>query len=246
MSNPKDLHNFRDLGGMMTLDNLRIRKGKVFRTANLSHIGTETALKLKSDFKISTYVDFRNEKEISHFGKPDALIKAGVNWLNLEIYTDDPVFEKLVRPSIEDWFALYQRLFEKNIDHWMSFLKQILKDPDATLYGCIFGKDRTGIATSFLLTTLNVHHHHIHADYSLTTKAMVPEFYSRFAHFWDRNGISEAETVQHYLTAHPEIMERFVEYMNSEDEKLEKILVGAGFDQKMQAALEAKLLEPSE
>jgi protein-tyrosine phosphatase len=237
-----DLFNFRDLAGMTTVTNKKIRSRKVFRTGNISHIELATAKKLKQELNIGTYVDFRNESEIKAFGKPQALIDAGVNWINLHIETDDEKFGKTRNPGVEDWVGLYSRLFEKNIQDWVKFLKIILSSPDATLYGCVFGKDRTGIATSFLLATLDVHEEHIKKDYALTTESMVPHFYNRFLYFWDRDNVSEADIYKHYLIAHPEIIVEFMGFHREKEEDLFQILNSAGFTSVERENLRKKLL----
>lgn len=238
-----ELFNFRDLAGIPTQCERKIRPGLIYRTGNISHINSTTGKTLAENLNIKTYVDFRTNSEIKAFGRPDALIESGVNWINLHIDTEDKMFNESRKPSIKEWAGLYARLFEKNLSDWVRFLNLILESTDALLYGCVFGKDRTGIATSFLLTTLDVHDEHIQNDYALTTKAMEPRFYDRFVNFWDNSDITKAELYQHYLVAHPEIIRDFVGSIRERDEDIFQMLSAAGWSKEKREALKTKILE---
>jgi protein-tyrosine phosphatase len=237
-----DLFNFRDLAGLPTTCERKIRPGLLFRTGNISHIGDETGAKLTRELNIGRYIDFRTETEIKAFGRPEALIKSGVEWINLHIDTQDKMFNDSRRPNVPDWVGLYTRLFEKNLKEWVHFLNIILETKTALVYGCVFGKDRTGIATSFLLTTLDVHEEHIHSDYARTTENMVPHFYDRFLAFFDNSDLTKAEQYKHYMIAHPEIIRDFVGYIRARDEDIFKMLQSAGWSHEKREALKSKLL----
>lgn len=238
-----DLFNFRDLAGLPTTCERKIRPGQVYRTGNISHISEDTGKRLAREHNISRYIDFRTEGEIKAFGRPEALIKNGVEWINLHINTEDKMFNQSRRPNMQEWTGLYTRLFKKNLNDWVRFLNILLETKDsAVVYGCVFGKDRTGIATSFLLTTLDVHEEHIHSDYARTTQSMEPHFYNRFLSFWDNSDLTEAELYKHYLVAHPEIIRDFVGYIREGDEEIFDMLECAGWTEDKREQLKSKLL----
>ena len=238
-----DLFNFRDLAGLPTTCERKIKPGKLFRTGNISHVSEPTVEKLTSSLDIKTYVDFRTEQEIKAFGRPDFLIKQGVQWVNLHIDTDDPMFKVSRKPSVAEWAKLYTRLFEENLKDWVQFLNLILESKNALLYGCVLGKDRTGIATSFLLTTLDVHDEHIESDYALTTESMEHRFIDRLNSFWDNSDLTKDEHFQHYLSAHPETIRNFVDTIRKRDDEIYRLLTSAGWTLEKREALKNKILE---
>jgi protein-tyrosine phosphatase len=238
-----ELFNFRDLATAMAgQKTAALRPGVLFRTGNISHISVDQALTLRRHLKIGTYVDFRHEREINEFGKPEALLTAGVNWRNIPIKTDDPIFDTVMRPEIAHWVGLYHRMFERNLARWVEFLHVILEVDHALVYGCLFGKDRTGVATSFLLTTLDLHDEHIQSDYAATTENMLPRFYERFMVFWQGSPLKRSEIFQHFMIAHPEIIGQFCDIIRRDDDELDKLLRSAGWNEDLQKRLKEKLL----
>ncbi len=238
-----DLFNFRDLAGLPTTCKRKIKPGKLFRTGNISQVSEPTIEKLIKNLNIKTYIDFRTEEEIKVFGQPEHLIKNGVQWLNLHIETNDPMFQNSRRPSVKQWTTLYARLFEENLTDWVQFLNLILEADSSLLYGCVLGKDRTGIATSFLLTTLDVHDEHIENDYARTTKSMEHRFIDRVNAYWDNSDLTKDDHFKHYLAAHPETIREFVDAIRKRDEDIFKLLVSAGWTLEKREALKNKILE---
>jgi protein-tyrosine phosphatase len=230
------LYNFRDIGGLQTKCQREIIKGQLFRTANMAHLTELEAEQLIDKHKIQLYIDFRGMKEIDSFaGRPQSLLSQNVKWANLCINADDPDFGKIQKPEVDDWIRLYRRLFEQNLNVWSDFVK-LLKETDGPIaYGCLFGKDRTGVATSLLLDLLNVDDHIITHNYSETTTHVMP-VYEQFRHLWEDLALTETEIFNHYLTAKPEIIKGFLDYMRSHPEET---LVGQKLKElKTQSAIE--------
>jgi protein-tyrosine phosphatase len=237
-----DLFNFRDLGGLVTGCNHKIRDGIVYRTGNTTHLTQDAAVALKNKLQIEKYIDFRSHKEVGAFGKPDVLMNAGIDWVHLEINPNDPMFATVPKPNAEDWTGMYIRLFKNNIDQWVGFIHEILSTKNSMMYGCVLGKDRTGIATSLLLTTLDVHEEHVTRDYATTTDNMERRFYDRFVTFWGDVKMSHEETFHHYLAAHPEIIQGFVKYLREQDEEIYQLLSKHGMKDEHFTALREKML----
>ena len=209
------IHNFRDIGGYKTKDDRLTKQGLVYRTGNLSHIDEASAQKIANEHDVKIYIDFRGDFEIENFGKPDALINEKVEWIRLPINAIDPDYKPIAKPDPIFWLNLYKRLFEKNMDHWVNFVK-ILAEADAPLaYGCLFGKDRTGVASSILLEVLNVHDEEILKDYSETEKHIDP-LYRRFKMLWKDFNLTDEEVAAHHLATPPEIMDGFLEHLRTE------------------------------
>ncbi|MEQ1664126.1 MAG: tyrosine-protein phosphatase [Bdellovibrionales bacterium] len=221
------LYNFRDLGGLPTSCNRKIKSGLLYRTGNVAHWSDDAAKHVVQDCGVKLYIDFRNADEVKKFGRPEALIRQNVKWLPLSINTSDVIFEKVKLPKANDWLELYQRLFENNISAWAEFAKVVAFTRDPILYGCLFGKDRTGIATSILLNILDVHDEHIAADYAKTTDHVRP-LALMFEHLLDHpahkkdnpteKSLSEEELFEHFSRSHSDVMFGFLEYLRTHPE----------------------------
>ncbi|MEK6554376.1 MAG: tyrosine-protein phosphatase [Bdellovibrionota bacterium] len=236
-----DLFNFRDLGGLPTNSHELTKEGLIYRTGNMTHLHKETAAYLTEQLGITTYIDFRGEQEIKQFGRPEVLLEAGIEWVNIHIEADDVEFAKLTHPKPEDWVQLYVRLFEKNMVGWAKFLKLIRDTETPVMYGCLFGKDRTGIATGLLLNHLDVQREFIFADYSKTTKGLFPNV-SRLKEVWEKTKLTEEEVLEHYLSAHPEIITGFLgHYLDKSYHAFQKLT--GGIDE-LDIKLKEKLLKP--
>jgi protein-tyrosine phosphatase len=59
---PEGAHNFRDLGGLRTKDGLSIRRGKVFRSGDLSNLSEHGRLRIK-ELGVETMFDLRDKAE---------------------------------------------------------------------------------------------------------------------------------------------------------------------------------------
>jgi protein tyrosine/serine phosphatase len=89
------------------------------------------------------------------------------------------------------------------------------------VYGCLFGKDRTGIATSLLLNMLDVHDEYIAADYAKTTHHIQP-LAELFRDLLDHHREStEEELFQHFSVSHESVMVAFLEYLRAHPENAE-------------------------
>lgn len=239
---PQNLFNFRDLGGLETKCNRQVRHKHLFRAGNLGDIQDSSADFLVQQMNVTTYIDFRTDYEIERFGRPQPLINRGVKWVNLHIDTNDPVFNSLERPLPDDWIALYIRLFEKNAAEWVRFIKIIKEAKGAVVYGCLFGKDRTGIATSMILQQLNVRDEHILRDYSKTAQSMFPHV-MRLKAIWEGTNLTPEEQFRHYLDTPEVIIESFLKFYRSRAlTELKHILDELG--EKDREELQLKLLEP--
>jgi protein-tyrosine phosphatase len=236
-----DLFNFRDLGGLPTNTHEVTKSGKIYRTGNIAHLQKETAAYLVNQLGIRTYIDFRGEQEIIQFGKPQVMLDAGIDWVNIHIEANDPVFEKLTHPTPDDWVQLYIRLFERNMVGWAKFLKLVLDAKAPLMYGCLFGKDRTGIATGLLLHHLDVQREFIFSDYAKTTKGLFPNV-TLLKEVWAKTKLNQEEVLEHYLSAHPEIIKGFLgHYLDKYYHEFQKLT--GGIDE-LDVKLKEKLLEP--
>lgn len=234
--------NFRDLGGIKNKDGLTVQSGLVYRTGNLSHIDDKFAQDIVTKTSANLYIDFRHSDEVVRFGRPESIIKQGVQWKNLEIDSMDPDFVKVLRPQPEHWSKLYQKLFENNLSKWTDFLNIIADANKPLVYGCLFGKDRTGIATALLLESIDVDEETIVTNFSETTDN-IQELFQHFSLLWKNHELSSDEIYAHFMTAHPGSMNGFLNYVRQTALADEAHAFTEGLSKTLKSKLKSKLLK---
>ena len=175
------VRNFRDVGGLPTVDGRRVRPGVLFRSGHLAHATPEDAAFL-AELGLHTVLDFRNGDDIALEGPDIAL--AGTR--NLNIPLNDPAegadFWHTVRDG--DVAALramlggdkaaarmsrsYRKLIlTRTAEH--ARMLALLSEPEdpavPALLHCAAGKDRAGTSIAIILLALGVERSAIEADY---------------------------------------------------------------------------------
>ena len=172
------VRNFRDLGGLPTVDGLSVRPGRLFRSGHLAHATTEDAQFLAT-LELHTVFDFRNEADRNVEG-PDVDLP-GVRNVNIPLSdpADGKEFWKLVRNG--DVAQLRELLGEGKAAARMSdsyrkmivgktaehsrILHAMAEDSVPALMHCAAGKDRAGLAIAIALLAVGVEREAIEEDY---------------------------------------------------------------------------------
>jgi protein-tyrosine phosphatase len=175
------VRNFRDVGGLPTVDGRRVRPGVLFRSGHLAHATPEDTAVLEG-LGLHTVFDFRNRDDIALEG-PDARL-AGTR--NLNIPLNDPAegadFWHLVREGdlatlrellgdgkgAARMAASYRKLIVvRTAEH--TRMLALLSEPEdpavPALLHCAAGKDRAGTSIAIILLALGVERSAIEADY---------------------------------------------------------------------------------
>ena len=161
------LANTRDLGGMVTTTNHRIKRQRLLRTAALSPVSPTTAALLTAEVGTGVYVDLRTEGEIAKSGEPTALLELGWRWHPAPLQTkhsgdtDD---------SPDGFLRRYLDHIPAHLDAIEAVIKVLGEHP--TIVGCAAGKDRTGLVIAGILTGLGVPRATVLADYELSTSCL--------------------------------------------------------------------------
>ncbi|NKQ26575.1 tyrosine-protein phosphatase [Streptomyces galbus] len=172
------VRNFRDVGGLPTVDGRRVRHGVLFRSGHLAHATAEDAAFLSS-LGLHTVFDFRNAADQKLEG-PDVELP-GVRNVNLPLSdpADGAEFWKLVRDGdLEQLRALLAdgRAADRMIASYRSIIRQrtaeharvlhaLADDSVPALMHCAAGKDRAGLSVAVTLLALDVERDAILADY---------------------------------------------------------------------------------
>ena len=162
--------NLRDLGGFRTKENRVLQVGKLFRCDDLATI-TSLDQDYLETLKLSTIVDFRSQEEINRANDKSL---DGVRYKQLSISpgkisanTERDVM-KMTKQEADCYMCdVYRLLVSDDSNRQYKEFFSILQDKNenATLYHCSAGKDRTGIATFFILYALGVDMPTIKKDY---------------------------------------------------------------------------------
>jgi protein-tyrosine phosphatase len=172
------VRNFRDVGGLPTVDGRRVRHGVLFRSGHLAHATEEDAAFLSS-LGLHTIFDFRNAADQKLEG-PDVELP-GVRNVNLPLSdpADGAEFWKMVREGDLDqlrailddgkgaarMIASYRKIVVERTAEHSRVLHALAEDSVPALMHCAAGKDRAGISIAVTLLALGVEQDAIVADY---------------------------------------------------------------------------------
>lgn len=166
-------YNFRDLGGLPTTTGETVRKGKLFRTDELSAL-EPSDLDLLVSLDVKTVVDFRTlqERLKSVDRLPSSckreyqldIISASMDSYIQEIKSGRTDFKQFLNDFYKDLV-----LGDNAVEQLRKFF-EIMETPEnaGVIYHCTAGKDRTGIATALILEALKVDREIIMSDYLLS------------------------------------------------------------------------------
>ncbi|MFN3256956.1 MAG: tyrosine-protein phosphatase [Ilumatobacter sp.] len=157
------LSNFRDVGGYVTADGLKLRPGLVYRSDSLCFVTERDRALLRETLRIRTIVDLRTSMEQDRMGRYDLADVGEV--VHLPVLDGALIREKANDGSL-DLTSMYEAIAFEHSDEIAAVLT-LLADPDRlpTVVSCTAGKDRTGIVVGVLLAMLGVPDETVLADY---------------------------------------------------------------------------------
>ncbi|MFB7707554.1 tyrosine-protein phosphatase [Streptomyces sp. NPDC056105] len=172
------VRNFRDVGGLPTVDGRRVKQGVLFRSGHLAHATDEDAAFLSS-LGLHTIFDFRNAADQRLEG-PDVTLP-GVRNVNLPLTdpADGAEFWQMVRDgNLDDlraalaegqaanrMIASYRAIITERTAEHSQVLHSLAEDSVPALMHCAAGKDRAGLSIAVTLLAVGVERDAIEADY---------------------------------------------------------------------------------
>lgn len=164
--------NFRDLGGLPTIDGRSVASGRLFRSEGPRHLTADDCAALQAcGFRLVCDLRSQDERlaapnswcepELLYHAEIGADLRAAGNnaWSALK---DSPSAEGARRAMLLN----YQALPRAMAPHLRALLVRVLERGDLPLLvHCTAGKDRTGFAIAILLHALDVEPEAIEADY---------------------------------------------------------------------------------
>ncbi|WP_447041649.1 tyrosine-protein phosphatase [Streptomyces sp. DSM 118878] len=178
------VRNFRDVGGLPTVDGRRVRTGRLFRSGHLAH-ATEADAAFLTSLGLHTVFDFRNAADQRLEG-PDVALP-GVRNVNLPLSdpADGAEFWKMVRDGdldqlrsilsdgkgAERMSASYRTIIKDRTAEHSQVLHALAEDSVPALMHCAAGKDRAGLSIAVTLLAVGVDRDAIEADYLASNAA---------------------------------------------------------------------------
>ncbi|MFI7382300.1 tyrosine-protein phosphatase [Streptomyces sp. NPDC049813] len=172
------VRNFRDVGGLPTVDGRRVRAGVLFRSGHLAHATAEDAAFL-AGLGLHTVFDFRNAADQRLEGADVEL--PGTRNVNLPLSdpADGAEFWQMVRDGdIDQLRALlaegraanrmitsYRSIIAQRTAEHSRVLHALAEDSTPALMHCAAGKDRAGLSIAVTLLAVGVERDAIEADY---------------------------------------------------------------------------------
>lgn len=172
------VRNFRDVGGLPTVDGRRVRHGRLFRSGHLAHATAEDTSFL-GGLGLHTIFDFRNDADRRLDGLDVEL--PGVR--NVSVPLSDPAdgseFWHLVRDGdvaqlrsiladgkgANRMIASYRSIILDRTAEHSRVLHALAEDSVPALMHCAAGKDRAGLSIAVSLLAVGVERDAVEADY---------------------------------------------------------------------------------
>lgn len=177
------IRNLRDLGGIMTVQGKKIKKGCFFRSALLNEVD-EKDLEWFRTNNITRVYDLRTPWEVSR--KPDAVIPgveninfyfqndgagAGVNVNGIRNQISDAKSDMERMAMVPNMRDVYAAMVTNDFSRgrMATLLNELCTyEGGAVLFHCTSGKDRTGMTAALLCSILGVDREAIYDDYLIS------------------------------------------------------------------------------
>ena len=229
--------NVRDLGGLVTADGRRVRRGALVRSDQLCRLNDDGRDALLAH-GVRTVIDLRNAAEAQRDPDP-TLHERGVDY-RLIPQQDDQLWQQ------PEWVARTRAerdalVLDQRAEHIVAMARAVANaEPGGVLIHCLAGKDRTGIAVALLLGLVGVSDADIAADYALSEASLAAELEAALAAAPDDN--ERARLVRSY-DARPETMLATLAHLRARYGGAQAYLARAGLSEADVDRIRARLLE---
>ncbi|UTW61888.1 tyrosine-protein phosphatase [bacterium SCSIO 12741] len=225
--------NFRDLGGIRTVDGKRVKWGKIYRSGHLGDLKSKDFGQLE-DLHITHVVDLRTTGEMAHH--PDQLpADSSIAWVPVSVsgilFADIEQARTDIRKQSAEEFDGHGRMIQmmdtitvSGGEDFRKVFDLLLSDStDALLYHCTAGKDRTGLMTTLILSSLGVSDSVIMQDYLLSNYYRYDKI-ERFTRLGARFLGIENESIRSVLEVRPEYLQASYAQIQKEYGSLDQYL----------------------
>ncbi|MDY0048971.1 MAG: tyrosine-protein phosphatase [Thauera propionica] len=169
--------NFRDLGGLRTIDGRRLRSGRLFRSDSLAELTPDDLARFVT-LGVRTVIDLRDDDERGR--KPNRLPESTIVRQHAIGFLPQGAHRLLsslgphsraetVHRALTEYYGQFALAHAQNYARMFEILLQ--SDTLPALVHCTSGKDRTGFGVALVLSALGVARDEILADYLRSNQA---------------------------------------------------------------------------
>ena len=164
--------NFRDLGGLPTVDGRVTRHGVLFRSSALEELSSRDVRRLIDDIGVRTVIDLRSADDCE---TAEALRDTSIRYVNLPVSRGAPT-TSLDRPMDADGRADMARIYGMYLEVSSASIREIFAELTSgatpAVFHCAAGKDRTGVVAAIVLSAVGVTRDAVVADFMETEPAL--------------------------------------------------------------------------
>jgi protein-tyrosine phosphatase len=232
--------NFRDLGGLRTIDGARIRPGVLLRSAQLSGLDLPGHAILR-ELGVTNVYDLRGVREIEHIGHdnlPDG-VRLNVTPFDSRM-AEAPPHDAQTNSAFSHMLEVYRyfpTLPEANTAI-IAVAETIASGDGAVLVHCAAGKDRTGWTIATLLRAVAVSETDVFADFMASNDA-VPALRDMMA----PKLTAGVELSIDILGVREDYLQVATDVVHERHGDFESYLTAIGFTTRLRERLRARLLE---
>jgi protein-tyrosine phosphatase len=244
----KSVLNFRDTGGVQTINGSVVKRGMIFRSASLDSISKKDLARIR-ELGIKTVIDLRGPSEQKKKNK----VFDGIRLISLPLDFQGKTKERLYpyfkqknpeEKILEVSNSLYLEIAEASAPVLAEII-EILRSPDsgAILIHCQAGKDRTGILVALLHLIAGTERRLIVEDFLKSNDELIP-YFKRI--FMIRKiisfGLFPYSTVIFAIRVKKKNIESVIDLVINKHGGIEGYLGSAGFDTSKLGEVREKLL----
>lgn len=159
--------NFRDLGGYETEDGHRVKRGLLYRSGVMTSLTGEDEEWL-SQLGVETVVDLRSSEELDLY--PNHWVEhADIDYVSHDYSIMDMLPGENGEVDVSKLDNIYNDIAYSIVPQLKLYFEQLVAGEAPIVVNCSAGQDRTGIASSLLLTALGVPREVVMEDYLLSS-----------------------------------------------------------------------------
>ncbi|MBK5332461.1 MAG: tyrosine-protein phosphatase [Ilumatobacteraceae bacterium] len=160
--------NFRDLGGLPTVDGRFTRRGVLFRSSGLEELNSRDVRLLIDDIGLRTVIDLRSADDCE---TAESLLDTPVRFVNLPIVRAGSS-TSLERPMAAngrvDVPRIYRMFMDMSVPAISEIIAELTSGATPAVFHCAAGKDRTGVVAAIILCAVGVTRDAVIADFMET------------------------------------------------------------------------------
>jgi len=228
--------NFRDLGGFVGQNGKRVLYRKLYRSGELVDL-TNSDKNSLSNLGIEQIIDLRTK--LKRQEAPDNIPNGIPNYHLplLEYGNSKEYIDQILSGQVdarELMLSVYRELDSLKITNWKNIF-DLLEDNKVTLWHCSAGKDRAGMTTALVLSSLGVEENVIIKDYMTSNNFLSASNRNTSTYLESKYGKQAAELMQPLIRVEYEYIEAFLNSIKKNYGSTEEFLAVLDVDiEKMQ------------